>query len=35
MKQFWLKVLQRAAPMAGLGIGFIVAEWLWKHIVGR
>lgn len=35
MKKFWIQVLKRAVPYAGFTIGIMLAEWLWKHIVGR
>lgn len=35
MKKFLTEVMQRAIPYAGFTIGIILAEWLWKHIVGR
>lgn len=35
MKQYWIKVLRQVIRILGFTTGILIADWLWKHIVGR
>jgi len=35
MKKFWLKVLHKTIQYGGFAVGVVIAQWLWKHFVGR